>query len=165
MIAQDQGLTLPPKAKLWLWGDNNFYILNQSNGFVAAVDTNLLSVTVFDDIYRIKTSYVPHYKSEINGTKLLTLHYNGASTSFTVNLYGQYYFYNEAIGTNAVLVRTYSGVGFGPGASDGQPLIVTGTFNADYKTQYVLGGSTGLFPVESSPPSNPLGTFPGNTTE
>jgi hypothetical protein len=159
LIAADQDLTLPPKAKLWLSG-NSFYILRQDNTIFTNIDSELLSITYVTNVLAYKTIQKTNsYASTVTETLIAILDYNGSSISFSLNCYGKNTFYNATDFTNAIAVNSYSGPAFGSGTSGDQNMIVKGSLKGKHTTRYAVGGGgVGTFP----PPNNPSGEFPGS---
>ena len=159
LIANDQGFTLPDDAKLWLMGDS-FAIVNAHNTIFTNISTDVLNVAYVTDIFNSKLNQTQKiYNNTIKGTQVVTLNYNGSSTSFTLSCYGKYYFHNESNGRNAFVRSSFSSEGFGPGTSNGHNMIVTGSVDGDYFLRYTISNPppTGSFPPGET---NVLGTFP-----
>lgn len=161
LIAADQGLALPPHAKLWL-ANNVFSILNEDNTIFADIDTNVLNITYVTTVLKSKLLQTTNnYLETIDGTSIVTLAYNGPSISFTLNCCGKNSFYNKVNFTktanNAIASNSFSGWGFGSGTYNGQNMIVRGSLKGTYSTRYTAGGGVGTLP-----PGSGIGAFPGS---
>jgi hypothetical protein len=133
LIATDQSISLPANARLWINTNGQFLVLAPGNATVlAAVDTNLLSLTQYNDIYKAQTSVEPtKIRTTISGTKVVTLNYTGMTVAFSVSIYGKYNSTSETTGTNTTANIQYNATGFGPGGISGQSFIATGNFDVN----------------------------------
>ncbi len=143
LIAADQGLTLPPKARLWL-ADDRFVIVNPDNTIFTNVDTELLSITYVTNVVVLKTVYPTNgYVNTLTETLVTSLDYNGSSISFTLNCYGKFHCQDRDNHINEVVARSYSCQGLGSGTCGDRSMVIKGSLSGQCTTQYSPGDEGG----------------------
>ncbi|HTB83014.1 MAG TPA: hypothetical protein VK742_05110 [Candidatus Sulfotelmatobacter sp.] len=134
IIATDQNISVPAGARLWISTNGQFLVVAPAGNetVLAAVDTNLLNLTVYNDIYTSKTSFEPtRTRINVSGTKVVTVNYTGSTVAFSVSVYGKYNSTSEIVGTNTTTTIKYTATGFGPGGISGKSFIATGDFDVN----------------------------------
>ena len=96
------------------------------------VDTNLLNLTQYNDIYAARSTSEPdRARTVITGNKIVAVNYQGSTVAFTVNVYGNYNSVMLTRGTNTTVDIQYNSTGFGPGAISGQSFNAFGNFTVN----------------------------------
>jgi len=132
LLATDQNISVPAGARLWLNTNGQFLIVAPAgnNTVLATVDTNLLDLIEYNDIYSSRvTGEQTKTKTDISGTKVVTVNYTGTTVAFSVSAYGKYNSTAETSGSNTTTTIKYNATAFGPGGISGQSFIATGTFD------------------------------------
>jgi len=149
LIASDQGITLPDHAALWL-ANNTFFILNQTNGIVATVDTNLFQISYGASATKSKLiQKAKLYVETADEKTTVNLSYQGNQISFNASFTGDYLFYNQAnwANQNAFVSYAFSGNGSGTGTWNGHALTLKGTLTDKFNYPYNVGTYTGQLPA------------------
>jgi hypothetical protein len=133
LIAKDQNIALPTGSRLW-YGTNGQFLVTAQNGttVLVEVDTNLLNLTQYNDIYTARSTSEPgRARTVITGNKIVAVNYQGSTVAFTVNVYGNYNSVMLTRGTNTTLDIQYNSTGFGPGVISGQSFNAFGNFTVN----------------------------------